>query len=291
MANIIFQINGGIGKCVMATAVCEAIKKKYPDSKLIVVSGYADVFLNNPHVYRSYQYGGISYFYSEFIEGQKYKIFAHDPYVHTEYVEQKEHLIKTWCEMFDIPYNGEQPKIYLTDREKKFFSTKFTSDRPLLVLQTNGGAQTEHKYSWARDIPSTVAVDVINHFRNEYNIAHIRREDQNHFDGTFAVSDTFRALCVLISMSSKRLLIDSFAQHVAASMDLPSTVCWIANSPVVFGYKMHDNITANPFTTTPELRNSYFGKFNIAGDLIEFPYNSEDEIFDVSKIIKSIEQL
>ena len=289
--NIIFQINGGIGKCVMATAVCEAIKKKYPDSKLIVVSGYADVFLNNPHVYRSYQYGGISYFYSEYIDGKDYKIFAHDPYVQTEYVEQKEHLIKTWCEMYDVPYNGEQPKIYLTGREVKFFENKFTSDRPILLLQTNGGAQTEHKYSWARDIPSSVAIKVIDHFKLEYNVVHIRRDDQNQFEGTFGVSDSFRALCVLVSMSSKRLLIDSFAQHVAASMSLPSTVCWVANSPKVFGYTMHNNILANPFTTKPELRNSYFGKFNIAGDLLEFPYNHEDEIFDVDKIIKSIEQL
>jgi hypothetical protein len=289
--NIIFQINGGIGKCVMATAVCEAIKKKYPDSKLIVVSGYADVFLNNPHVYRSYQYGGISYFYSEYIDGKDYKIFAHDPYVQTEYVEQKEHLIKTWCEMYDVPYNGEQPKIYLTGREVKFFENKFTSDRPILLLQTNGGAQTEHKYSWARDIPSSVAIKVIDHFKLEYNVVHIRRDDQNQFEGTFGVSDSFRALCVLVSMSSKRLLIDSFAQHVAASMSLPSTVCWVANSPKVFGYTMHNNILANPFTTKPELRNSYFGKFNISGDLLEFPYNHEDEIFDVDQIIKSIEQL
>ena len=289
--DIIFQINGGIGKCVMATAVCEAIKKKYPDSKLIVVSGYADVFLNNPHVYRSYQYGGISYFYSEYIDGKDYKIFAHDPYVQTEYVEQKEHLIKTWCEMYDVPYNGEQPKIYLTGREVKFFENKFTSDRPILLLQTNGGAQTEHKYSWARDIPSSVAIKVIDHFKLEYNVVHIRRDDQNQFEGTFGVSDSFRALCVLVSMSSKRLLIDSFAQHVAASMSLPSTVCWVANSPKVFGYTMHNNILANPFTTKPELRNSYFGKFNISGDLLEFPYNHEDEIFDVDKIIKSIEQL
>lgn len=289
--NIIFQINGGIGKCVMATAVCEAIKKKYPDSKLIVVSGYADVFLNNPHVYRSYQYGGISYFYSEYIDGHDYKIFAHDPYVQTEYVEQKEHLIKTWCEMFDIPYSSEQPKIYLTGREIQFFENKFTSDRPILLLQTNGGAQTEHKYSWARDIPSSVAIEVINNFKLEYNVVHIRRDDQNQFEGTFGVSDSFRALCVLVSMSSKRLLIDSFAQHVAASMNLPSTVCWIANSPKVFGYTMHNNILANPFTTKPELRNSYFGKFNIAGDLLEFPYNHEDEIFNVDQIIKSIEQL
>ena len=288
--NIIFQINGGIGKCVMATAVCEAINKQYPDANLIVVSGYPDVFLNNPYVYRALGYGSITYFYSEYIDGKEFKIFSHDPYVETAHVKQKEHLIKTWCEMFGVTYNGEQPKIHLTAREEKFFSTKFTSDRPLLVLQTNGGAQTEHKYSWARDIPSSVAVEVIDHFRADYNIAHIRRDDQLQFDGTFGVSDTFRALCVLISMSSKRLLIDSFAQHVAASMGLPSTVCWVANSPVVFGYKIHDNILANPWTNKPELRNSFFGKFNIAGDLLEFPYNNEDEIFDVDKIIKSIEK-
>lgn len=288
--NIIFQISGGIGKCVMATAVCEAIKKKYPSSNLIVVSGYADVFLNNPHVHRSYQYGSISYFYDEWIDGKEFVIFSHDPYLETAHIKQDEHLIKTWCEMFDVPYNGEQPKIYLTAREEKFFSNKFSSDRPLLVLQTNGGAQTEHKYSWARDIPSSVAIAIIEHFRTEYNIAHIRRDDQLQFDGTFGVSDTFRALCVLISMSEKRLLIDSFAQHAAASMNLPSTVCWIVNKPEVFGYKIHDNILANPFTTKPELRNSFFGKFNIAGDLVEFPYNSEDEIFDVDKIIKSLEK-
>ena len=193
--------------------------------------------------------------------------------------------------MYDVPYNGEQPKIYLTGREVKFFENKFTSDRPILLLQTNGGAQTEHKYSWARDIPSSVAIKVIDHFKLEYNVVHIRRDDQNQFEGTFGVSDSFRALCVLVSMSSKRLLIDSFAQHVAASMSLPSTVCWVANSPKVFGYTMHNNILANPFTTKPELRNSYFGKFNISGDLLEFPYNHEDEIFDVDKIIKSIEQL
>lgn len=288
--NIIFQINGGIGKCVMATAVCEAIKKKYPDSNLIVISGYADVFLNNPHVYRSYEYGGISYFYTEFIENKEFKIFAHDPYLQTEYVKQDEHLIKTWCEMFDIPYNGEQPRIYLTSREEKFFSAKFASDKPILLLQTNGGAQTEHKYSWARDIPSSVVVKIIDHFKNDFNIAHIRRDDQFQYESTFGVTDSFRALCVLISMSTKRLLIDSFAQHVAASMNLPSTVCWIANKPEVFGYKIHDNILSNPWTTKPELRNSFFGKFNIAGDLVEFPYNSEDEIFDINKIIKSIEK-
>ena len=91
-------------------------------------------------------------------------------------------------------------------------------------------------------------------------------------------------------MSEKRLLIDSFSQHAAAAMGKPSTVCWIVNKPNVFGYNMHHNIISNDFTKKPELRNAYLNKFNISGDLVEFPYNSEMEIFNVDDIISSIKK-
>ena len=286
--NIIFQISGGLGKSIMATAVCSAIKKKYPEANLIVVSAYADVYLNNPNVHRAYNFGGISYFYDEFIDGKEFKVFANDPYLETAHIKQNEHLIKTWCEMFDVPYNGEMPELFLTEREKQFYLNKFTADKPIMVIQTNGGAQTEHKYSWARDLPASLVTKLIDTYKDDYHIAHIRREDQLGYENTIPVTDSFRGLCVLLALSSKRLLIDSFAQHAAAALDLPSTVCWIANKPKVFGYELHDNIQSNPFTNKPELRNAYLGKFNIAGDLIDFPYNSENEIFDLETIIESL---
>lgn len=272
----------------MATAVCSAIKKKYPEANLIVVSAYADVYLNNPNVHRAYNFGGISYFYDEFIDGKEFKVFANDPYLETAHIKQNEHLIKTWCEMFDVPYNGEMPELFLTEREKQFYLNKFTADKPIMVIQTNGGAQTEHKYSWARDLPASLVTKLIDTYKDDYHIAHIRREDQLGYENTIPVTDSFRGLCVLLALSSKRLLIDSFAQHAAAALDLPSTVCWIANKPKVFGYELHDNIQSNPFTNKPELRNAYLSKFNIAGDLIEFPYNSENEIFDLETIIESL---
>ena len=288
--NIVFQISGGIGKCVMATAVCEAIKKQYPESRLIVVSGYADVFLNNPFVDRAFSFGGFSYFHEEYIKDKEFKVFAHDPYVQTEHVKQNEHLIKTWCEMFGIKYNGELPKIHLTDREVTFFKQKYASDKPLLLMQPNGGGDSALKYSWARDIPYQNVVDVIEEFKENYNILHIRREDQLGYENTYPVTDSFRSLVVGISLSTKRLFIDSFAQHVAAGLDLASTVCWIANKPEVFGYEIHDNVIHNPFTKKPELRNSYLGEFNIGGELIEFPFNSENEVFNSQDIIDSIKK-
>jgi hypothetical protein len=288
--NIIFQINGGIGKCILATPVCEAIKSQHPNSQLIVMSGYPEVFLNNPFVDRSFAFGQAQYFYQDFIEGKDFKVFAHDPYLQTEYLMQNEHLVQTWTKMFDINTPEDiLPKLYITERERIFFSQKFYSDRPILLLQTNGGAQGQDlKYSWARDIPSNVVQSVIEEFKNQYNIVHMRREDQIGYEGTLTISDNFRALAVLIELSNKRLLMDSFGHHAAAALNKPSTVLWVANTPVVFGHDIHDNIVANPLTKKPELKHSYIQKFDITGNLLEFPYNSESEIFDVDKVIASI---
>lgn len=286
--NIIFQINGGIGKVIAGTAVCASIKSKFPNDKLIVVSGYPDVFLGNPNVDRSFSFGQQAYFYKEYIENQEILVLAHDPYLETLHIKQEEHLIESWCRMYNLPVVSMKGELFLNKREIDFFSKRFTSDKPIFLMQTNGGVPNDMKYSWARDIPSNVIKEVINEFKDEYNIVHIKREDQLGYEFTSPVTDSFRALCVLISLSSKRLLMDSFAQHAAAAMDLSSTVLWIANSPDVFGYDVHTNIVANKETHIPELRNSYFSKYNISGDLVEFPYNNEEEIFNTETIIKSL---
>lgn len=285
--NIIFQINGGIGKVIAGTAICASIKAQYPDAKLIVVSGYPDVFLGNKNVDRAYAFGQQAYFYKEYIENQEVMVFGHDPYLDAKHIKQEEHLIETWCRIYGLPVTKTVGELFLTQREIDFFSKKFVSDKPIFLMQTNGGAEVDQKYSWARDIPSYVVENVIHEFKEQYNMVHIRRDDQLQYEGTFGVSDTFRALVVLISLSEKRLLMDSFGEHAAAALNKPSTVLWIANSPKVFGYDLHTNIIANPETTSPELRNAYLSKYNIGGDPVEFPYNNESEIFDVDAVIKS----
>lgn len=287
--NIIFQINGGIGKCILATSIVEEIAKQHPDDQLIVMSGYPEVFINNPHVHRAFAFGQSTYFYQDYIDGKDFKVFAHDPYVDTEFLKQHEHLSETWARLYDLPTPNPKPALYLTKREIEFFSNKFMSEKPILLMQTNGGAQNQElKYSWARDIPTCVVNPVIEEFRNTHHIVHIKREDQIGYQGTTPVSDGFRALTVLIGLSAKRLFMDSFAQHTAAALNKPSTVLWIANSPTVFGYDIHDNILANPETKTPELRHAYLQKYDITGNLLEFPYNSEMDIFNVDKVIASI---
>ena len=287
--NIIFSIQGGIGKSVVATAVCKAIRKKYPNDKLIVLTGYPEVFTNNKEVDMAFGLGQEAYFYTKYIDGQEVKIFANDPYLITEHILNQEHLIETWCKMYGLDYNYETQIVELNEREKMFYFNKYQTEKPILILQTYGGApQQESKYSWARDIPRNVVEAVIEEFKIDYQIFHIKREDQFSFEHTTALSDTFKGVACMIDRSKKRLFMDSFAQHTAAALNKHSSVLWICNRPNVFGYQIHDNICANSETAKPELRFSVFSKYNIAGSLHEFPYKSEIDIFDVDKVIQSI---
>lgn len=287
--NIIFSIQGGLGKSVMGTAVCKAIRKKYPNDNLIVLTGYPEVFTNNKEVDMAFGLGQEAYFYTKYIDGQVVKIFANDPYQITEHILCQEHLIETWCKMYGLEYNGEYPSVELNEREKIFFYNKYPTEKPIFILQTHGGApQQESRYSWARDIPRNVIQAVIEEFKKDYQIFHIKREDQFGFENTTPLTESFKGVACMINRSEKRLLMDSFGQHTAAALNKHSSVLWIANKPKVFGYDIHDNIVANKETAKPDLRFSVFSKYNITGALHEFPYNSELDIFDVDRVIQSI---
>jgi len=286
--NIIFQINGGIGKSVIATAVCRAIKKQYPECKLIVITGYPDVFSNSPIVDMSFNHGQETYFYTKYVENQDVKFFVNEPYHVTEHILNKEHLIETWCKMYGITYNGEMPEIYINEREFNFYNNKYPNKKPILILQTNGGGQTDIKYSWARDMPRNIVLNLIEEFKSNYEIYHVRRDDQLAYENTIHINDSFKGIACLIARSEKRILIDSFCQHTAAALEKKSSVLWIVNNPNVFGYSIHDNILANPENAIPDLRHSFNAKYNIGGAPNEFPYQSEKDIFNIDRIIASV---
>jgi len=288
--NIIFQIEGGLGKSIMATAMVKVIKKRYKNANLIVVTAYPDVFLNHPDIFETHHINQINGLYLRLVKDQKCKIFAEDPYRNSDFItEQPIHLFKTWCKIYGLNYNNEQPQIYLTQPEIDYFSPFYKTDKPILVIQPNGGPEDlGYQYSWTRDIPSINVNEIIEHYKNDYNIIHIKRPDQTIYENTLQALDGFRSIAILLQISEKRVLIDSFAQHLSAALNKKSTVCWISTSPKVFGYENNNNIKANPFTKEPNLTAAVYNPFNLAQDISTIPYNNLNEIFDINKIIESI---
>ena len=100
--------------------------------------------------------------------------------------------------------------------------------------------------------------------------------------------DGFRSIAILLQLSSKRLLIDSFAQHMAAALDLKSTVCWIGTKPEIFGYKLHDNIKANPFNNQHSIDQSIYAPYGLSESIHNVPYKDLKDIFDTAEIMRSI---
>lgn len=288
--NIIFQIDGGLGKSIMATAMVKVIKKRYKNSNLIIVTAYPDVFLNNPYINEVYNTNNINGFYLKYIKDKNAKVFVGEPYRHSDFILDKpKKLFKIWCEMFGLHYNNEQPEIYLTQPEIEYFSPYYQTDKPILVIQPNGGpANLGYQYSWTRDIPEPTILELIDHYKNNYTIIHIKRQDQKIYPDVMQALDGYRSIAVLLKLSSKRLLIDSFTQHLAASLNLKSTVCWISTKPEIFGYKMHDNVKSNPFTKEPSLHEAAYQPFALSQDIHSIPYNDLREVFDTNKIIESI---
>jgi ADP-heptose:LPS heptosyltransferase len=289
MSTVICQVDGGLGKSIMFTAVLKAIRKQYKKANIIVVTAYPDVFIANPNVNKVLGFDQLSGIYSKEIMNKDAKVFVSDPYHRSDFITESEHLIKIWCESYGVEYNGEMPEMFLLKAEKEYFEPFYRLDKPIMAIQPNGGAQNQPlKYSWTRDIPVPIVEQVIEHFKNEYAILHIKREDQIVYPNTLQALDNFRSIAVLLSMSQKRLLIDSSAMHIATALNLSSTVAWVGTNPKVFGYEMHKNILANKHTREPNLNHSYYQKYLLFQDISTLPYNELNEVFDVSEIIKSL---
>jgi hypothetical protein len=287
----IFHIEGGLGKHVASTAVAECIKNNYPDRKLIVVCAYAEVFLNLKFIDRVYKIGMTPYFYNDYIDGKDSLIFKHEPYFTTEHIHKKMPLIENWCKLYNLNYSGEIPSLIFNSKQKQLGINKWTREKPIMVIQTNGGPLVNQPYinSWTRDIPVYLSEILVNHYRNDYHIIQICRSGSVAMQGVEVVSDSMpnMELFSLLLVSQKRVLIDSCLQHAAASLGLSSVVLWVGTSPKVFGYNIHTNIVADLPKDIVKLPDSYLFDYSFEGLLHEYP-SLESEIFDPNLIIQKI---
>ena len=288
---VIFHIDGGCGKNIVATSVVKSIKATYPEHKLIVVCAWPEVFVHNPNIYRVYRFGNIPYFYDDYINGKDSIILRMEPYHSGDLLYKKKSLAEIWCDVLNVKCIDTKPEIFLTERELLFAQNQIQREGPILLVQSSGGAEQQgHPYSWSRDLPPTFAQEVVDAVRDKFSkILHIRRENQPEITGTIRVTDNFRNLFCYIALSDKFLGIDSFMQHAAAAFDKKATVGWISNSPVVFGHNIHDNIIASGAESFRHRIDSYLEEDDwTGGRFLECPYDNISNMFNKDQFVESL---
>ena len=284
---VLIEISGGHGKNIQSTAVVRAIKKKYPDYKIVVVCSWDGPFFNNPNVFRFFTHGQMQYF-RDYLKDDTI-IMKHDPYSETNHILRKEHLTESWCKMFNVPYDGHKPELFLNPRELEIAKDKIKPEqgKPIMLLQSHGGSNQQYsKKSWYRDMPIEIAQKLVNYYSKNYRILHIRTPEQPALQGTELLNLPFRELYAVFPLSTKRLFVDSCAQHTAAALGLQSTVCWIGNSDKVFGYPEHINIYPNANIINNFNKFSYL-QDDISGFVQAFPYDTVN-LFDINQIIEAV---
>ena len=293
----IVQISGGLGKHIALTAGLQALKNNHPDREIIVVAAWPELFVNLPMVYRVFPLGNTQYFYETFVQDQDSLFFAQEVYFTTPHILKQKRMIESWCKMYGLEYQNEQPALKINPEQKKalrnFYVPKF-EEKPMLLLHTNGGLYTnERPFCWSRDMPIEVAQKVADHFKKTHFVMQITRPSSPRVEGAFVrheqLSNT--ELVGLVELSSKRLLIDSSLQHAAAAFGMPSTVLWNATSSVIFGHSMHDNIQAKE-KPAKSLPGSYLFDYQFDANENEFPYEDEDlkDLYNIDQIIASLEK-
>lgn len=293
----IFHLQGGIGKHVAATAVAKAIKANHPDRKLIVVCAYPEIFINLSFVDRVYQLGSTSYFYQNYIQDKDSLIFHHEPYYTTNHIHKKKKLIENWCDMYGIKFSGETPEVKFNKLQFDVSKRYWTRKKPIMVIHTNGGVMTldAKPYAWTRDMPFDLAQELVDHYKKDYHIYQVTKinsqklKDAEHVFATQQQSLSLIEFFSILLHSKKRILIDSSLQHAAAAMKRKSTVLWNGTSPKVFGYDMHDNISTEiPYDF--KLPGSYLFDFDFNGNEVEYPFTEDQKLFDINKIIESVDK-
>jgi len=247
----VFHIEGGIGKNIVATNVARNIKKTYPDRELVVVSPYPEVFVHNPDVYRVYKTGMCPYFYEDYIKDKDTIVFKHEPYNSNEVITKKSNLAKAWCKSLNLEYDVNKPVLHFNQIEQQnalLLQQAYSNGKPMVAVQINGGIGSSPRhinFNWFRDLPPQYVQPIINKYKDIFTFVQIRANHQIQLENCTQVDLSLREIFLLLSQCKTALTIDSVTQHVMATFQKPSLVCWIGNSPIVYGYSMHTNVVSN----------------------------------------------
>ena len=252
MKAIALMVPGGIGKSIMATAVVRNLAKAHPNAKLLVVSGYPEIFAQNPRVHRVWNFANPLHFYDDWCADGRTQVLNVEPYLHPDFVGRRRHLVQIWCEQAGVACDRVEGELHLTPNELAAAKAFAGTEKPVLLMQAFGGLVPKEatlpafleaeRMQQRRGLPADIAGHVVAALKEKHKVLFVKHPNQPGIEGTTAVSANPRQLLALIPYASKMLLIDSFLQHAAAAINKPAVVCWAGTSPVALGYELHTNL-------------------------------------------------
>jgi ADP-heptose:LPS heptosyltransferase len=255
--NLLLHINGGLGKVLMATAVIASYKRTFPDAKVIVVSGYPEVFVNNPYVYKNFPFA-TPYLWQDYYGNAEWKVSAHDPYMEPSWIKNEtKHLIDIWCKMLGVDAVQKTPLLYFSGPEVDELNAMVKVDKPLMVVQSTGGAHAAAR-SWTRNPPLAEFDEHLKNYMETHFVLHLAVPETPLLSNVHQRVDNLnrRQAMALVHYAAEFVGIDSFGMHSRAANELagPTTIFFpLAESVDRLGYTRKGWINHTPTAAVQQL--------------------------------------
>jgi hypothetical protein len=215
---IVIHLNGGLGKCIMFTAVAKNFKEQNPDTELVIISGYPEVFLHNPNIDKNFGFNHHG-LWQEYYSNPDYEVNAWDPYMHQDWISNKKrHLIDIWCEILGIDFLYDKPEMVFSGPEVGELQRMIQVDKPLMIVQSTGGPNPK-AMSWTRNPAKGELEELLGKYLDTHYIVHLCVPDTPVLANVHQRLDTLsrrQAMC-LVHYSENFIGIDSFALHARAA--------------------------------------------------------------------------
>lgn len=247
-----YIIEGGIGKCTAFTSLIPKLVEK-AGQPIQIWTPYVNCFAGNPGVKMAFEQQTIPLNDPRILQSDN--IHYCEPYK-SNFVFGKEHIIESYCKLFDVPYDKDMKPVLYTDEYQeaidKWLEENNITGQYMLVQFTGGqtpvGFNEQNQYissNPGRNYHPHLAQEVINKLKERYpsvTILDVTLPNEPSYLNTIKCPLPWPAIHQLLKSARGFICIDTCLNHFSACIEKKGVVIWGNTRWTQFGYDHNINL-------------------------------------------------
>lgn len=292
----LINVEGGLGKNVMLTAILEEFKEKGGYDELYVISPYFDVFKACSVVTEAFPVGQGT-LYQELVLDDDCDVFWKEPYSNQKFIKKQCHLFEAWAEEFGFKLTGKGmdyvPQLdkiaevfpavkqaaeqYLTEWNHNFCVVQFNGGQSPLgpMMDQNGNPVPYNDQQEAIKRNYFKGNEIVRLLKEKHGedctIVHFALPNEPSIEGTVKVQMPYLAYHLIAPEAKEIICTDSSLQHLSTGVNENITVIWGETRPEHFGYNCNRNVCAKHVLNSQP----YFKPLGVSPSIVRMPEPGE----------------
>lgn len=287
MKKCIINVEGGLGKNVMLTAILKKFKEQHEYDEVYVISPYHDVFKSCSVVTDAFppMQGTL---YQELVLDDDCDIFWKEPYSNQRFIKKQCHLFDAWAEELgftlatdadeyipqldriaeEYPHVKEAADKYLNEWNHDFCIVQFNGGQSPLMAQDGKVTYNDHQEAIKRNyFKGQRIVELLKEKYPTATIVHFALPNEPTIEGTVKIQVPYLTYHLLAAEAKAIVCTDSSLQHLATGVCDNVTVIWGETRPEHFGYACNNNVCAQHVLNSQP----YFKPLGISPSIVRMP--------------------